>query len=66
MCPTGFPIRIGTAALTTRGFREEEMRGIARIMADVLEAPEDGSVAERASGETAEMSKRFPLYPDLQ
>jgi len=59
-------IRIGTAALTTRGFREEEMRGIARIIADVVDAPDDNAVIERAGGETAEMSKRFPLYPDLQ
>ena len=42
-------IRVGTAALTTRGFAEEQMQAIARIMGDVLESPEDEDVVARAA-----------------
>jgi glycine hydroxymethyltransferase len=58
-------IRVGTAALTTRGMGVEEMRRIAAVMADVLEAPEDEGVRNKAREATAELSRRFPLYPEL-
>jgi len=58
-------IRIGTAALTTRGFREEEMRRIARLIGDVIEAPGDETVRHRVHAEAAEMAGAFPLYPGL-
>jgi glycine hydroxymethyltransferase len=59
-------IRVGTAALTTRGMREDAMRRIAGIMADVLEAADDDAVRTRAARETAELSAGFPLYPGLE
>jgi glycine hydroxymethyltransferase len=59
-------IRVGTAALTTRGMREDAMRRIAGIMADVLEAADDDAVRARAARETAELSAGFPLYPGLE
>jgi len=55
-------IRIGTPALTTRGMGEEEMRKIARLVADVLLAPEDEVVRRRVIGEIKELTGRFPLY----
>jgi len=58
-------IRIGTAALTTRGLGPEDMRRIATVMADVLESPEDRAVQAKAREATAELSRRFPLYPEL-
>ena len=58
-------IRIGTAALTTRGMGPEEMRRIAMVMADVLESPEDRRVGTKAHEATADLSQRFPLYPEL-
>jgi glycine hydroxymethyltransferase len=58
-------IRVGTAALTTRGFGPEEMRRIAAIMASVLEAPGDETRLREARGAAAELSTRFPLYPEL-
>jgi glycine hydroxymethyltransferase len=58
-------IRVGTPALTTRGLKEEEMRRIARIMADVIDAPEDQGVIEGARGDAAELSRAFPLYAEL-
>jgi glycine hydroxymethyltransferase len=58
-------IRIGTAALTTRGMGPEEMRRIATVMADVLESPEDRAIGAKAHDATADLSRRFPLYPEL-
>ena len=55
-------IRIGTPALTTRGMKEGEMREIGRIIADVLKAPEDEGVKERARRKVRELTEAFPLY----
>jgi glycine hydroxymethyltransferase len=55
-------IRIGTPALTTRGMGEEEMRRIALLIAEVLQAPEDEPVRQRVSAEVKKLTARFPLY----
>ena len=55
-------IRIGTPALTTRGMGEEEMRRIAFLIAEVLEAPEDEAVRQRVGAEVKKLTARFPLY----
>ncbi|GAB6080062.1 serine hydroxymethyltransferase [Hydrogenophilus thermoluteolus] len=55
-------IRIGTPAITTRGFGEAEAVKTAHLIADVLEAPEDATVIERVKGEVAELCRRFPVY----
>jgi glycine hydroxymethyltransferase len=55
-------IRLGTAALTTRGMRENEMRIIGGLMADVLDAPEDENVAEKTAMKVKELTEAFPLY----
>ena len=56
-------IRVGTPAVTTRGFREPEMVEIARWMG--LMAREDyADHAEQVRREVAELCKRFPLYQD--
>jgi glycine hydroxymethyltransferase len=55
-------IRIGTPALTTRGMAEEEMRRIALLIAEVLEAPEDEAVRQRVGAEVKKLTDRFPLY----
>ena len=55
-------IRVGTPAVTTRGMGEEEMKLIARLIADVLQSPEDESVKQRVKQQVKELTARFPLY----
>ncbi|WEN41597.1 Serine hydroxymethyltransferase 1 [Thauera sp. GDN1] len=55
-------IRIGSPAMTTRGFTEIEAEKIAHLIADVLDAPEDQAVIERVRGQVAELCARFPVY----
>jgi glycine hydroxymethyltransferase len=55
-------LRIGTPALTTRGFGEAEMRQIGRLIGRVLSEPESESVITAVGKEVAELSQSFPLY----
>jgi glycine hydroxymethyltransferase len=55
-------IRIGTAAVTTRGFGVEEMDEIASIIAFTLRNPEDQATLEEASKRVSALTERFPLY----
>jgi len=55
-------IRIGTPAATTHGLKEEEMKLVARFIADVLHHVDDDAVITRVRGEVNELMKRFPLY----
>ena len=54
-------LRIGTPAVTTRGMREADMRVIGDWIADVLDHPDDASLATRILGQVAELAGRFPL-----
>jgi len=58
-------IRLGAPALTTRGFKEVEFKQIAKWINDVISAPENESVRHKVKGEIAELTKKFPLYPEL-
>jgi glycine hydroxymethyltransferase len=55
-------LRIGTPAVTTRGFKEPEVRQISNWIADVLDGLGDESVIDRARAEVASLCRRFPVY----
>ena len=55
-------IRLGSPALTTRGFKEEDMREVARIIAHVLDAPADESRPAEARARVDALCKKYPLY----
>jgi glycine hydroxymethyltransferase len=58
-------IRLGAPALTTRGFKEGEFKQVAKWINDVISAPESESVRQKVKGEIAELTKKFPLYPEI-
>ncbi len=55
-------VRLGTAAITTRGLVEADMRTLAGWIADVLETPTDEAVARRVRGEVAELTAAHRIY----
>ncbi len=55
-------IRIGTAALTTRGFNEADARELANLVADVLDNPEDAATLERAAKAATALCDKNPVY----
>jgi glycine hydroxymethyltransferase len=57
--PSG--IRIGTAALTTRGMKEAEMQKVGKWILEVLKAPEDAAVTGRVRKEIAEFAEAFAV-----
>jgi glycine hydroxymethyltransferase len=59
-------IRLGTAALTSRGMGPAEMRRIGGWIARVLEAPDDEARAAAVAREIRELCEAFPLYPDFR
>jgi glycine hydroxymethyltransferase len=55
-------LRIGTPAVTTRGFKEAEVRQLTNWIADVLDHMGDESAVERARAEVVKICRRFPVY----
>lgn len=55
-------IRVGTPALTTRGFKEAETEQIANLIADVLDNPTDTATIERVKADVKKLTDAFPVY----
>jgi glycine hydroxymethyltransferase len=55
-------VRLGSPAMTTRGFREAEVVTTANVIADVLEAPNDERVIATARERVANLTRDFPVY----
>jgi len=55
-------VRIGTPAMTTRGFKEEEARQTAHLIADVLDNPRDPANIARVREQVHALTRRFPVY----
>ncbi|MDR2990416.1 MAG: serine hydroxymethyltransferase [Burkholderiaceae bacterium] len=55
-------VRIGTPAMTTRGFKENEARQTANLVADVLDRPNDQANLAAVRTKVADLTGRFPVY----
>ena len=55
-------IRVGTPAITTRGFKEAEVQQLANWIADVLDNIENTATIERVKGQVLDICARFPVY----
>jgi glycine hydroxymethyltransferase len=58
-------IRLGTPAVTTRKMKEPQMRLIARLISDALDARENVGKLAEIKREVFALTKKFPLYPEL-
>jgi glycine hydroxymethyltransferase len=61
--PSG--IRLGTPAVTTRGFKESEMKVVGESIAKVIDNLDDKKVIESVRKDILELCKKFPLYPEF-
>jgi len=55
-------VRIGSPAMTTRGFRKPEAEQLSHLIADVLDRPQDDASLERVASEIKALCARFPVY----
>ncbi len=55
-------IRIGSPAMTTRGFKEEEFREVARLIDQVIQSPTDEDIHKQVTKEVKALCENFPLY----
>ena len=55
-------IRLGTPAMTTRGFKEDQVRQTAHLIADVLDRPNDAATTADVKAKVAALTRDFPVY----
>ena len=55
-------IRLGAAAMTTRGFKEDDMREVARIISEAIKNSDNDSILESLRQDSLKLCKKYPLY----
>ncbi|TFW11429.1 serine hydroxymethyltransferase [Massilia arenosa] len=55
-------IRLGSPAMTTRGFKEAEATQVGNLIADVLDNPHDAATIDRVKAEVKKLTDKFPVY----
>jgi len=55
-------VRLGSPAMTTRGFKEAEAKEVGRLIADVLDKPQDPANLTKVKEQVNALTKRFPVY----
>jgi glycine hydroxymethyltransferase len=55
-------IRLGSPAMTTRGFGAPEAEQVGNLIADLLDHPDDAATIDRVRAQVAELTSRFPVY----
>jgi glycine hydroxymethyltransferase len=55
-------IRLGSPAMTTRGFKEADAAAVGHLIADVLDNPGDAAVVERVKAEVKKLADKYPVY----
>lgn len=58
-------IRLGSPALTTRGFNEKDMEKVAAMINDIISAPESDDVKKNVRQRIDDITAEYPLYPEL-
>jgi glycine hydroxymethyltransferase len=54
-------IRLGTPAVTSRGFSSDDCRRVADYIVDIIEAPDDDALRQSVAAEVRDMMQRYPL-----
>lgn len=57
-------LRLGSAALTTRGFNEQAFEDVGNVIADRLLNPNDEDIKEKSINKVSELCNKFPLYSE--
>ena len=55
-------IRLGAAAMTTRGFKEDDMKEVARIISEAIKNSENENILENLRNDSLKLCKKYPLY----
>jgi len=58
-------VRLGTPAITTRGFNTEDMKQVGEIIAEAVKNSENEVKLNELKNKSAELCKKYPLYPDM-
>jgi glycine hydroxymethyltransferase len=58
-------VRLGTAAVTSRGFKEEDLKEVGQIIAKLLKNPEDEAVKKEAADRVKALTDKYPIYEEL-